>query len=80
MWTELDHNSNYSNIVRWDMGGNAFFSVEPPFPQSAPAAPGLEMVNVLSEGPSEKYGMVLCMIFTSFFPTFRLFGNMEYGT
>jgi len=24
--------------------------------------------------------MVLYMIFTSFSPTFRLFGNMEYGT
>jgi len=36
--------------------------------------------NLLSEDSSEKYGMVLYMILTSFFPTFRLFGNMEYGT
>jgi len=37
---------------------------------------------ILSEGSSEKYGMVLCMIFTSTppSPTFRLFGNMESGT
>jgi len=41
---EFDPNTAYSNMVRWDMGGNAFFSVEPPSRQSSLAAPGLEMV------------------------------------
>jgi len=44
VWTEFDPNTDYSNMVRWDMGGNAFFSVDPPSRQSALAAPVLEIV------------------------------------
>jgi len=44
VWTGFDPNTDYSNMVRWDMGRNAFFSVEPPSRQSALAAPELEMV------------------------------------
>jgi len=44
VWTEFDPNMDYLKMVRRAMGGNAFFSVEPPSRQSALPAPELTMV------------------------------------
>ena len=72
MWTEFDPNTDYTNMARQDIGGNAFFRLSLLPGSRALAAPGLEIVYVLSESSSENYRIILyniimIILFTSFF-------------